>query len=92
MRFVFGAVVLSFNLLALAVLNLLCAPLIRRSASSRLFSVCCRFVTNSAVLQDHRVAARLAPVSEVRRGKLDYVQKGVVTAAATDDDCLLGEV
>jgi len=42
---------LSFGLLALTVLNLLCAPLIRRLASSRLFSVYCRFVTNSVVLE-----------------------------------------
>jgi hypothetical protein len=35
----FGAVVLSFDLLALAVLNLLCAPLIRCLAWSRLFSI-----------------------------------------------------
>jgi hypothetical protein len=47
----FGAVVLSFGLLALAMLNLLCAPLDRCLASSRLFSVCCRFVANSVVLQ-----------------------------------------
>jgi hypothetical protein len=33
----FGAVVLSFGLLALAVLNLLCAPLSRCLAPSRLF-------------------------------------------------------
>jgi hypothetical protein len=46
-----GAVILSFGLLALAMLNLLCAPLIRRLASSRLFSVYCRFVTNSVVLE-----------------------------------------
>jgi hypothetical protein len=42
---------LSFGLLALTVLNLLCAPLIRRLASSRLFSACYRFVTNFVVLE-----------------------------------------
>jgi hypothetical protein len=35
----FGAVVLSFGLLALALLKLLCAPLDRCLASTRLFSV-----------------------------------------------------
>lgn len=54
-----GAVILNFGLLALAMLNLLCAPLIRCLASSRLFSVCCCFDTNSGVLQRPLVVARL---------------------------------
>jgi hypothetical protein len=54
-----GAVIFSFGLLALAMLNLLCAPLIRCLASSRLFSVFCRFDTNSCVLRRPLVVAQL---------------------------------
>jgi hypothetical protein len=54
-----GAVILSFDLLALAVLNVLCAPLIRCLTSSRLFPFFCCFATNSGVLQSPFCPAQL---------------------------------
>jgi hypothetical protein len=62
LRFMFGAVVLSFGLLALAMLNLLRAPLDRCLASSRLFSVCCRFVRTLLYCKDDRAVVRLIAI------------------------------
>jgi hypothetical protein len=64
----FGAVILSFGLLALAVLKLLCAPLIRCLASPRLFSLCCCVVMKFGACKGHSVDDQLIRSPKLDRG------------------------